>query len=251
MEVTCNPWSLLDLPLHVKEYFNIQMTSIKDIYRVEIRDVQVFIEKRRNVFNFHLLDERLDLPSAENVMESLDCNRDQKQKLKLKLNVNVNVNRVDSVSQLDTTILCTSKSNTSTSQNTKASSNSTSGDIGNGHGHGHGSNDNGSGSNSGSLQEEDYNDLEGAKKADELVKTIVGAVSSLGRAVNKGGKEGLSNALIMQKDGFVRYVYSVTCMRLRGYVDMWLRVLCGISVFWEFYPCCWKYIMTRGLGNTF
>jgi len=50
-------------------------------------------------------------------------------------------------------------------------------------------------------------DLEGAKKADQLVTSIVQAVSSLGRAANEGGSEGLSNAFRNQKDGFVRYVF--------------------------------------------
>ena len=49
-------------------------------------------------------------------------------------------------------------------------------------------------------------DEEGAKKANELVRHIVGAVSILGRAVNEGGTEGLSNELRNQKNGFVRCV---------------------------------------------
>ena len=41
-------------------------------------------------------------------------------------------------------------------------------------------------------------------KANEIVMSIVGAVSALGQAVNQGGKNGLSKALQNQKDGFVR-----------------------------------------------
>ena len=42
----------------------------KDIYKVEIEDVQIFVEKRRNVFNFHLLDSSLDIPDPSFIMES-------------------------------------------------------------------------------------------------------------------------------------------------------------------------------------
>ncbi|GFH46962.1 hypothetical protein CTEN210_03437 [Chaetoceros tenuissimus] len=70
-KVTFNLWSLLDLPPHWKELLGIEMTSIKDLYTVELKDVQIFIEKKRNVFNFHLLDERLDIPDSQSVLKSI------------------------------------------------------------------------------------------------------------------------------------------------------------------------------------
>ena len=168
-KVTFNLWSLLDLPFQIKQYFGIRMTSIKDIYSVEMRDVQVFVEKRRNVFNFHLLDERLDLPSPIDVLESLKQNE------------------IQSEQTLPGT-------GTVTSSLSKLAS--LSADI----------------VNNATLDQED--DVEGAKKADELVKTIVGAVSTLGRAANQGGTQALSNALKDQKDGFVRYVHVDNAMYL-------------------------------------
>lgn len=42
-----------------------------DIYSIHVDDLQCFVEKRRNVFNFHLLDPSLDVPLADEVMKSL------------------------------------------------------------------------------------------------------------------------------------------------------------------------------------
>lgn len=135
------------------------------------------MEKRRNVFNFHLLDERLDLPDADEVLDSL---RDK-----------TSDGKSDEVISTD-------------AQMPRASlSQSTSGATGEGI------------TKDTSLAEKtsEEEDLEGAKKADELVTSIVKAVSSLGRAANEGGTEGLSNALRNQKDGFVRYdLRSISCI---------------------------------------
>lgn len=40
-----------------------------EVYSVLVEDVQVFVEKRKNVFNFHLLDERLEIPDPGPIME--------------------------------------------------------------------------------------------------------------------------------------------------------------------------------------
>ena len=34
-----------------------------------VEDVQVFVEKRKNIFNFHLLDASLDIPDHALIME--------------------------------------------------------------------------------------------------------------------------------------------------------------------------------------
>ncbi len=175
-KITMNLWSLLDLPVYIKDSFGIKMTSIKDIYSVEMRDVQVFVEKRRNVFNFHLLDERLDLPSPVHVLESLNHSNTVGGGGGGKHNEN---------HQSEHMILAGATRARSSSTAELPSRNSST-DIG----------------YENMLDGEE--DLEGAKKADELVKTIVGAVSTLGRAANQGGTKALSNALKDQKDGFVR-----------------------------------------------
>jgi len=177
--ITVNPFSFIDLPPSWKQYLGIRTRSVKDIYTVEIKDVQVFVEKRRNVFNFHLLDERLDLPDADEVLDSL---RDK-----------TSDGKSDEVISTDAQM-----SGASLPQ-------STSGATGEGI-----PKDNISSLTKKQSEEED---LEGAKKADELVTSIVKAVSSLGRAANEGGTEGLSNALRNQKDGFVRYdLRSILCI---------------------------------------
>ena len=43
--------------------------AFKDVYHVEVEDVQVFVEKQRNLFNFHLLDPSLDIPHNDNGIE--------------------------------------------------------------------------------------------------------------------------------------------------------------------------------------
>jgi len=43
----------------------------REIHWVICEDIQVFIEKRRNVFNFHLLDESLDIPDPAPILDAL------------------------------------------------------------------------------------------------------------------------------------------------------------------------------------
>jgi len=132
------------------------------------------VEKRRNVFNFHLLDERLDLPDADEVLDSLRGLRDK-----------TSDGKSDEVISTDAQMPGASLSQSTSGATVEGIPKD----------------------NISSLAEKtsEEEDLEGAKKADELVTSIVKAVSSLGRAANEGGTEGLSNALRNQKDGFVRY----------------------------------------------
>ena len=46
----------------------------RDIYSVRLQNARLFVEKRRNVFNFHLLDKRLDLPDSKEVLASITTN---------------------------------------------------------------------------------------------------------------------------------------------------------------------------------
>ena len=39
-----------------------------DIYTILVEDVQIFVEKRKNIFNFHMLDGSLDIPDHELIM---------------------------------------------------------------------------------------------------------------------------------------------------------------------------------------
>lgn len=71
LKCSFNLLSLLDLPTWIKTMLCIDINPIKDIYSIEAKDLQFFVEKRRNVFNFHLLDPSLDLPSPEEVLDSI------------------------------------------------------------------------------------------------------------------------------------------------------------------------------------
>ena len=182
VKVTANLWSLLDLPYNIKQSLEIRMNPIKDIYSLEMKDVQVFIEKRRNIFNFHLLDERLDLPSAIDVLESLTLAQQKSSK--------PNDPQSESI---------VSATGTRTRTRTRTGNHSSSSVI-------KSASYGGDAVTTTAAASDEEADAEGAKKADELVKTIVGAVSTLGRAANEGGTQALSNALRNQKDGFVRLV---------------------------------------------
>jgi len=63
IEATLNFASVIQLP----RIGRILDHSFFDIYTVLVEDVQVFVEKRKNIFNFHLLDPSLDID--EHVME--------------------------------------------------------------------------------------------------------------------------------------------------------------------------------------
>lgn len=65
IECTLNFASVIDIPY----YGPVCNHVFKDIYTGLVEDVQVFVEKRRNVFNFHLLDDSLDIPDGGVVME--------------------------------------------------------------------------------------------------------------------------------------------------------------------------------------
>ncbi len=151
-------------------------SSIKDIYTLRAYDVQVFIEKRGNIFNFHLLDPRLDLPTAQEVLENIGYYNNLMDDIHIvpAIVVDSRNGSVDSDDQhnqqqrRDTSVTpAISKSKDELEHN------------------------------------DDYTDL-AETKANEIVKSIVNAVSTLGNAVHEGGQSGLSVALKNQKDGFVR-----------------------------------------------
>ena len=50
-----------------------------DIYTILVEDVQIFVEKRKNIFNFHMLDGSLDIPEHDLIMSEYKLSR-QKQK---------------------------------------------------------------------------------------------------------------------------------------------------------------------------
>ena len=191
IDATFNVLSCLD---HVGPFLGF---PAKDVHTVCVCDVQVFVEKRRNVFNFHLLDPSLDLPEAKDVMESI-------RGLQLQQQASTDGGQVgiDAVGQrLDV------------------------GDDGGDSSDGEMDNDDGIGVTSSRTEQDDLmaapsRDSDGdafrdalassasvdelaEDKANEIVSNVLDAVSTIGKAANEGGKEGLHTALMSQKAGFV------------------------------------------------
>ena len=121
----------------------------KDIYSIQIDNVEFFIEKRQTIFNFHLLDASLDIPDPKLIVKQ---------------------NGLSLINENYTTHTSTNEETDDVKRN--------------------------------KLSDENV-DSSVEKKANEIVTSMLGAVSSLGRAANEGGKEGLEKALEKQKAGFV------------------------------------------------
>ena len=67
MEATLNFTSVIKLPFGIGHVLDHEFF---DIYTALVEDVQVFVEKRKNVFNFHLLDPSLNIPDHTVIMEA-------------------------------------------------------------------------------------------------------------------------------------------------------------------------------------
>jgi len=192
----------------------------RDIYSVRVRNARLFVEKRRNVFNFHLLDKRLDLPDSKEVLASIitDGNHDgsgsavgdigtgnhvggsagdgtvqskhgrgqgQLDARDVAADGSTNGSVISVGTDVRKSALPSESDGTSTSttpmNGTAMKGNDTRNDS----------------ATSSSVAE---------TKANEIVKQMLGAVSNLGRAVNEGGTEEVSNVLMNQKDGVVSYL---------------------------------------------
>ena len=60
-------FSLVAWALHVFTLLSLEQAPI-DIYTVEVADVQVFVERQEQVFNFHLLDSSIILPDPKTIV---------------------------------------------------------------------------------------------------------------------------------------------------------------------------------------
>ena len=171
IEVTLNFASVIEIPY----YGPILGHSFKDVYTGLVEDVQVFVEKRRNVFNFHLLDGDLDIPNAALIME--DYNR-------RKLTAS-GATPPDGIDESDSFLtLSQSMSNGNTDEERL---------------------DNASIARDGGTQPREKLD-----EAAVIVEKLVGAVSNLGRAATDGGSKALQTALKNQKHSLVKMLQSST-----------------------------------------
>lgn len=149
----------------------------REIYYVICEDIQVFIEKRRNVFNFHLLDESLQIPEPT-VMKDL------KSLSSIPSSTDHNTQNVVAPDQNDTDRPCQPSPDSSSTVETTpdTSQNSTVGTL--------------------VVPEQTASAAE--KKANEIVFSMLKTVSTLGKAANKGGKNELDRLLKNQRDNIVK-----------------------------------------------
>jgi len=173
-----NILSLIDHPFFVKSY------SVKDIYSVLAEDIQVFVEKRRNVFNFHLCDETLEIPNSREVLQSMKL---------LETPQGSSSKDADNEMLHDNAMITKSSSPTAAATSTQSAESQL-------------LNLAPSTSSAGSKHDRSESCIRAETRANEIVTTVIGAVSTLGRAANEGGKEGLHLALQKQKDGFVHHL---------------------------------------------
>jgi hypothetical protein len=149
----------------------------REINYVICEDIQVFIEKRRNVFNFHLLDESLQIPEPS-VMKDL------KNQSSIPSSTDHNTQNVVAPDQNDTDRPCQPSPDLSSTVETTpdTSQNSTIGTL--------------------VVPEQTASAAE--KKANEIVFSMLKTVSTLGKAANKGGKNELDRLLKNQRDNIVK-----------------------------------------------
>lgn len=234
VHLRCNLLSLIKLPPFLRPHGSAQSATFRpvarDIYSVRVRNVQVFVEKRRNVFNFHLLDKRLDVPDPREVLASMggggggvsSCDGGGTSGSSALHGRNAGGGfggaggavqsspkhrkgpgrtgaqdgagdsyRNDGAAHVGTDVP-SSRSRCDSEKSGNGTANApTSGTVTE-------LNDGPDDSaNSSSVAE---------TKANEIVKRMIGAVSSLGRAANEGGTEEISNVLMNHKDGVVSYL---------------------------------------------
>ena len=151
----------------------------KDVHSVLVRDAQVFVEKRRNVFNFHLLDPSLQLPDADEIMASLLVDGGTGAAIPHRGGAGGGgVGRKTVLTRSGSLPLgAAGRASLLAPHDDDAA-----GGIG---------------------AYDNSQSLEAEAKAETIVNNLVGAVSTMGRAANQGGTKGLHLALMDQKEGFV------------------------------------------------
>lgn len=150
----------------------------REINYVICEDIQVFIEKRRNVFNFHLLDESLQITEPTIV-------RDPKRPSLLSTASDTNTHKVlaQDPNDTDRTSQQPSLDLSSTAETALDTSESSTGAT---------------------LAVPDHTASAAEKKANEIVFSMLKTVSTLGKAANKGGKNELDRLLKNQRDNIVK-----------------------------------------------
>ena len=166
IEATLNFTSVVDIPY----YGPILNHSFKEVYTMLVEDVQVFVEKRRNIFNFHLLDSDLEIPDAKLVMEEYKRRKGLLREGKTNIDVN------DGLENDDDSCLGVIQSIGEVRLDASIKSDAQS----------------------------QSRDREKIDEAQVIVEKLVGAVSNLGKAATDGGSKALHSAIKNQKDSLVK-----------------------------------------------
>jgi len=153
----------------------------REIHFVICEDIQVFIEKRRNVFNFHLLDESLNIPEPEIILAGLNSNNQSTTETVGNDNADSSADKVwpnkslenGSESNLEDDQQIAPVDSVYCSFDNAEASNNVPGDS-------------------------------AEKKANELVSSMLKTVSTIGKAANKGGKDELERVFKNQRDNIVK-----------------------------------------------
>jgi len=162
VEASLNFASVIQLP----KIGRILNHSFFDIYTVLIEDVQVFVEKRKNIFNFHLLDASLDIPDHVLIMEEYNKMKKRNQELNQSGNINEELN-VSKSASLD-------------------AREEERGDLV-------------------GMREEDAPVRSTREdEANKIVEKLVSGISKIGKAANEGGSKGLQSMLKTEKTGLVQ-----------------------------------------------
>eukprot|EP00550_Attheya_septentrionalis_P004523 CAMPEP_0198286042 /NCGR_PEP_ID=MMETSP1449-20131203/5210_1 /TAXON_ID=420275 /ORGANISM="Attheya septentrionalis, Strain CCMP2084" /LENGTH=609 /DNA_ID=CAMNT_0043983661 /DNA_START=212 /DNA_END=2041 /DNA_ORIENTATION=- len=183
--------------------------KIRDIYGLYVTDVQVFCEKRAHVFNFHLLDPSLELPDPQHIQLLLHERLSRSDFESSNHPGGSTTTHPDTNSNNGTTAASSTHGTSSSSSQHTGTSTTTSaagGSLGD-PSHLSGSATVGAQQpvdmdGKGTTTERSKSSIRAEHKANEIMEQVMGAVSSIGRAVVN--KEHLGRALVEeQKDEFL------------------------------------------------
>eukprot|EP00815_Leptocylindrus_aporus_P007920 CAMPEP_0116062192 /NCGR_PEP_ID=MMETSP0322-20121206/7590_1 /TAXON_ID=163516 /ORGANISM="Leptocylindrus danicus var. apora, Strain B651" /LENGTH=385 /DNA_ID=CAMNT_0003547407 /DNA_START=596 /DNA_END=1750 /DNA_ORIENTATION=+ len=161
----------------------------KDIYSVEVSDVQVFVEKRGNIFNFHLLDKSLDIPDPEELFERISL----EESIELENN-NVQIEIPESPGTNSTQSLKTEKMSNVSHEETRGTDLDLVETIS---------------KRSPIHGNADEQNPSAEVKAQEIFSSLLEAVSTIGTAAKEDGKEGFDRAVRNHKKGFVNQLKKI------------------------------------------
>lgn len=170
--------SLLDLPSFIRKFLGWKVyMPVMEVYELRIDDVQLFLEKRLNVFNFHLLDCSLDIPQPDDIFVAMEKFGSKNSYASSGCDIGCYpISQTVSKSGSDSTLTGGNKrvgSHKKTIHKIVAVTSSSTSSRG------------------------------AENRAQEIVTNVLGAVSNLGRAANEGGTCGLQSALMDQRDGII------------------------------------------------